>query len=139
MSSADADDLDDRRDELKSQLAKTRTDLNESSTSLRSAALDVDRAESALAGARAALAQTRNQLAAATARDKQMAAKLAAARAQLAKARAAVVVAQNRLNNQKTKAGDIVRDQYQRQTNLIPIAMLLQNTLQAWSQIEHRR
>ena len=57
-----------------------------------------------------------------------MAAKLNKAQAELAKAKAAVVAGQKALDAKKRLAGDIVRDQYQQQTNLLPIAMLLEST-----------
>ena len=47
------------------------------------------------------------------------------ARADLAAAVAAVVAGQARLDAQQAKAGQVVRDQYQQQTNLLPIALLV--------------
>ncbi len=107
---------------------KTRSSLNESSASLRRAAVAVDRTQSALVAAEAALAKTRRQLAAATQRDQLMAAKLTKAQADLARAKAAVVVGQQRLDAQDALAGEMVRDQYQQQTNLLPIALLVEST-----------
>ncbi len=107
---ATADDLTDRRDELKAQLTQTRSSLNESSASLRRAALAVDRTQSALVAAEAALAMTRRQLAVATQRDQLMAAKLTKAQADLARAKAAVVVGQQKLDAQDALAGEMVRN-----------------------------
>ena len=89
---AAADDLTDRREELKAQIASTRSSLSESSAALRRAAVAVDRTQSQLEAAKAALAETRRALAVAAERDRLMAAKLARAQAELARAKAAVVV-----------------------------------------------
>jgi murein DD-endopeptidase MepM/ murein hydrolase activator NlpD len=131
VATADADDLDDRRKDLRTQIAQSRADLSESSTSLSRAAVNVDRTEAALTGARAALAQTRTQLAAAAAADRTMAAKLDTAKTALAKARLAVVAGERRLAEQKTEAGKAVRDQLQQSTALMPIAAVLQKSTAA--------
>lgn len=123
--SAQADDLTDRRDLLQQQLAKTGTDLNESGAALNKAAMAVDEAQNRLDEARAQLAQTRRQLAAARTQDAAMAAKLKQARADLAKAKAAVEAGQAKLDAKKALAGEMVRTQYQQQTNLAPIAVLI--------------
>ena len=64
---ATADDLTDRRDELKAQLTKTRSSLNESSASLRRPRWPSTAPSRPLQAAQAALAETRRQLAAADA------------------------------------------------------------------------
>ena len=53
------------------------------------------------------------------------AAKLKKARAQLRAAKAAVVAGQRELDAQKAMAGGVVRDQYQQQNNLMPVALLV--------------
>ena len=45
--------------------------------------------------------------------------------AKLAKAKAAVVAGQKALDAKKRMAGAVVRDQYQQQTNLLPVAMMV--------------
>jgi murein DD-endopeptidase MepM/ murein hydrolase activator NlpD len=67
------------------------------------------------------------ELAAAQRLDVAMAAKLRSAKAALAKARAAVAANQKKLDAEKKLAGQMVRDQYQQQTNLLPIAMLVES------------
>jgi murein DD-endopeptidase MepM/ murein hydrolase activator NlpD len=124
---ATADDLTDRRKDLQAQLAQTRSNLSESSAVLRRAALAVDRTSAALGTAQAALAQTRRQLAAASQRDRLMATKLRTAQTTLAKARAAVLVGEQKLATQDALTSEIARNQYQQQTNLLPIAMLLES------------
>ena len=125
--SAHADDLADRRREVAQQIAKTKIALNESSQALNAAGVAVDQAQNQLASAEAALAETRRLLAVALAKDVAMAAKLKRARAELKAAQAAVVAGQARLDAQKVLVGEMVRDQYQQQTNLLPIAILVQS------------
>jgi murein DD-endopeptidase MepM/ murein hydrolase activator NlpD len=122
---ASADELTSQRARVKQQIAKTRSDLNESSQALNAAVVAVDKAQKKLDAASARLATTRQELAAAQTKDTQMAAKLQQARAELAAAVAAVVAGQARLDAQEAKAGQVVRDQYQQQTNLLPIALLV--------------
>ena len=122
---ASADELTSQRARVKQQIAKTKSDLNESSQALRVAVVAVDRAQNKLDAASARLATTRQRLAVAQAKDTQMAAKLQQARAELAAAVAAVVAGQARLDAQQAKAGRVIREQYQQQTNLLPIALLV--------------
>ena len=123
-----ADDLTDQRDQVKAQQAAKKRELNESSRALNVAADAVDAAESQLAAAQAALAQTRIELATARRVDAAMAAKLKAAEVALAKAKAAVKANQKKLDAEKVLAGQMVRDQYQQQTNLLPVALLMTDT-----------
>ncbi len=125
---ASADDLSDQRDQVKAQQAAKKRELNESSRALNSAADAVDAAESQLAAAQAALAQTRIELATARRVDTAMAAKLKAAEVALAKAKAAVKANQKKLDAEKALAGQMVRDEYQQQTNLLPVALLMTDT-----------
>jgi len=125
---AQADDLSGQRARLKQQLAQTRGDLNESSKALTAAGVAVDRAQAALDTARTRLAGTRRELATARAADKAMAARLKKAKADLAAAKAAVKAGQAELDAQKALAGQVVRDQYQQQTNLFPVAALVNSS-----------
>jgi murein DD-endopeptidase MepM/ murein hydrolase activator NlpD len=122
---ASADELISQRARVKQQIAKTKSDLNESSDALSAAVVAVDKAQNKLDAASARLQATRNELTAAQMKDAQMATKLQQARADLAAAVAAVVAGQARLDAQQTKAGRAVREQYQQQTNLLPIALLV--------------
>ena len=63
----------------------------------------------------------------AKAKDVKMAAKLKKAKADLAAAKAAVIAGQARLDAKKATAGEMVRDQYQQQTNLLPLAILVES------------
>ena len=125
---ASADSLSERRDKVSRALARTKTDLSESSHALSAAGAALAAAQERLDSARAQLARTQDELAAARARDIAMAARLKKARAELAQAKAAVVAGQKALDAKKRMAGNLVRDQYQQQTNLMPIALLLENT-----------
>ena len=124
VSTAQADELTDRRAELKAQIGKTRSDLNESSAALSDAGVRVDQAASRLAGARAELARAQSALSSAKAEDVRLARKLKQAQTDLAKAKAAVLECQERLAAKKQMVGVMVRNAYQQQTNLMPIAVL---------------
>jgi murein DD-endopeptidase MepM/ murein hydrolase activator NlpD len=122
---ASADELTSHRARVKQQIAKTKSDLNESSEALSEAVVAVDKAQNRLDVASARLEGTRQELTAAQTKDARMAWKLQQARADLAAAVAAVAAGQARLDAQQTKAGQAVREQYQQQTNLLPIAVLV--------------
>jgi murein DD-endopeptidase MepM/ murein hydrolase activator NlpD len=122
---ASGDELGARRAEVKQQIAKTKSDLGESTKALSKAAVSVDKAQHRLDVASAQLATTREELSAAEVQDSQMAMRLRIARADLAAAIAAVKAGQARLNAEQTKAGQMIRDQYQQQSNLLPVAVLL--------------
>ena len=122
---AAADDLTDERDRVRQQLAKTSGDLNESSKALSVAAKAVDRTAAQLTSARVRLAGTQRELAIARSEDLRLAAELRQAKAELATARARVALGQKNLAAERAVAGDLVRDQYQQQTNLLPLAVLV--------------
>jgi murein DD-endopeptidase MepM/ murein hydrolase activator NlpD len=122
---ASADELTAQRARVKQQIAKTKGELNESTKELSAAAVEVDKAQNKLDAATARLTTTREKLRVAQTKDAHMATKLQQARADLAAAVAAVVAGQARLDAQQAKAGQVVRDQYQKQTNLLPIALLV--------------
>jgi murein DD-endopeptidase MepM/ murein hydrolase activator NlpD len=122
---AAADELTTQRARVKQQIAKTKRDLNESTKALSAAAVAVDKAQNKLEAATSKLATTRQGVAAAKAKDVEMAAQLQQARADLAAAVAAVAAGQAQLDAEQVKAGQMIRDQYQQQANLIPIAVLV--------------
>jgi murein DD-endopeptidase MepM/ murein hydrolase activator NlpD len=125
---ASADSLADQRNQVTQQLARTKNALNESSHALSAAGAAVDQAQTRLETARAQLARTQAEVAAAHERDLALAAKLKKAKKDLAAAKAAVVAGQQAVDAKIAVAGDIVRDQYQQQTNLLPIALLVENS-----------
>ena len=122
---AAADDLTDERERVTQQLAKTSGDLNESSKVLSVAAKAVDRTAAQLESTRIRLAGTQRELAIARSEDLRLAAQLRHAKAELATARTRVALGQKKLAAEKAVAGDLVRDQYQQQTNLLPLAVLV--------------
>jgi murein DD-endopeptidase MepM/ murein hydrolase activator NlpD len=125
---AAADGLTEHRDRVKAQIAQTQNDLDDSSAALSAATAAVQATSAKLSAARAALAKTERELAAAKARDIAMAAKLKQAQLDLDKATAAVTEAQRLLDAQQKRAADIVRNQYQQQTNLLPIAVVVDDS-----------
>jgi murein DD-endopeptidase MepM/ murein hydrolase activator NlpD len=122
---ASADELTAKRARVKQQIAKTKSELNESTKELRTAVVHVDKAQNKLDAAAARLTATRQELRVAQTKDAYMATKLQQARADLAAAVAAVIAGQARLDAQQAEAGRVVRDQYQQQTNLMPVALLV--------------
>lgn len=128
VAAASADKLTERREQVKRELAQSRQQVADSDQELSTATAAVQRTTGEFDAARAALAQTRNELGAARVRDRQMTAKLKKAQAELAKAKAAVAAAQRELEAEIAMAGSMVRDQYQQQTNLLPIALLVERS-----------
>jgi murein DD-endopeptidase MepM/ murein hydrolase activator NlpD len=122
---AAADELVAHRARVKQQITKTKSDLNESTEALSKAAIAVDKAQNKLDAASARLAATRQELTTAQVKDVQMEGRLRQARSDLAAAVAAVAAGQARLNAEQAKAGQLIRDQYQQQTNLLPVAVLV--------------
>lgn len=128
ITTARADGLNDRHKALQQAISKTKQDMNESSRSAAAAAVALTKAEQALKDAQAALAQTQQEVAAAQKKDDELAKKLQQQQAALAKAKAAVLDGQKRLAQQKAEIGAIVRDDFQKQSNLLPLAMLTTST-----------
>jgi len=122
---ASAEDLDRHRARVVAQLAQSQHDLGESTEQLQDAAAAVESAQAQLTMAQQQLTLTKQRLETARAKDAAMAAKLKRAREQLAVAKAAVVTGQQELDAENTMAGNLARDQYQQQTNLLPMAILL--------------
>jgi murein DD-endopeptidase MepM/ murein hydrolase activator NlpD len=124
-SDASADELTSQRARVKQQISKTKSELNESTKTLSAAVVAVDKAQNKLDAATARLTTTRQELRVAQTKDAHMATRLQQVRADLAAAVAAVADGQARLDAQQAKAGQVIRDQYQQQTNLLPVAMLV--------------
>ena len=122
---AAADELTSRRARVKQEIAKTKSELNDYTKTLSAAVVAVDKAQHKLDTATARLTTIRQELRVAQTKDAHIATRLQQVRADLAAAVAAVVAGQARLDAQHAKAGQVVRDQYQQQTNLLPIALLV--------------
>jgi murein DD-endopeptidase MepM/ murein hydrolase activator NlpD len=124
-SDASADELTSQRTRVKQHIAKTKSELNESTKTLSAAVVAVDKAQNKLDAATARLTTTRQELRVAQIKDAHMATRLQQVRADLAAAVTAVAAGQARLDSQQAKAGQVIRDQYQQQTNLLPVALLV--------------
>src|SRR4029453_13785084 len=124
-SDASADELTSQRTRVKQHIAKTKSELNESTKTLSAAVVAVDKAQNKLDAATARLTTTRQELRVAQTKDAHMGTRLQQVRADLAAAVAAVAAGQARLDSQQAKAGQVIRDQYQQQTNLLPVALLV--------------
>jgi murein DD-endopeptidase MepM/ murein hydrolase activator NlpD len=125
---ATADNLSTQRDKVRRAMSQTQRQLNESARELSAATAAVERAQSELSAAQQRLAATQAELAEATRVDRMLAAKLRRAQVALAKAKAAVIAGQKKLDAEKRMAGNMMRDQYQQQTNLLPIAILTESS-----------
>jgi len=125
LTPATADDLTDRRKQISRQINQTKHDLSESSAALKRAGVEVARTQARLDLAEAELRKTQSELAVAKAKDTAAAARLRRAQDDLRKAKAAVRAGQRELDAQEAMAGRLVRDQYQQQSNLMPVALLV--------------
>lgn len=125
---AQADELDDRKAKVTKQLKSSKQQLNESTAELKTAAGKLEESQGQLDTAKAELAETQRKLGVAKEKDAEMAAKLKKAQEQLEKAKAAVKAGQKKVDAAKEMAGQQVRDSYQQQTNLLPIALLVENS-----------
>jgi murein DD-endopeptidase MepM/ murein hydrolase activator NlpD len=125
LTPATADDLTDRRKEISKQINQTKHELSESSAALKRAGVSVARTQAQLDLAEAELRKTQSELAVAKAKDTAAAARLRKAKEDLRRAKAAVRAGQRALDAQEAMAGRLVRDQYQQQSNLMPVALLV--------------
>lgn len=122
---ASADLLDDQRQQITSQLDAVNSAVGESSLALEEALARLNTSQGELAAAETALAQTREKVAAAHAEDDRLAASLRTAQDELAVAEAAVAAGEKAIADQRDMIGGIVREQYQRQHNLMGVAVLV--------------
>ena len=126
LTPATADDLTDRRKQIAKQISQTKHELSESIRRPEAAGVEVARTQAQLDVAEAKLRKTQSELAVAKAKDTAAAAKLQQGPgATCRKAKAAVRAGQRELDAQEAMAGRLVRDQYQQQSNLMPVALLV--------------
>lgn len=128
MPLARADGLDDQKKKVEAQISRTRTSLDESTSGLVAAELALQRAEAALTAARTALSGTTTAVAVATKADQAAAVGLKDQQTALAVARTAVTKGRQAIAAQKRQVAGMVSDQYQKQTNLMPLAVLAQSS-----------
>lgn len=131
IQTAQADDLTDRRDWVNRKIDQTKRDLSESGDKLSAAAEALEKSQAALSAAKAALQKTREELAAAKTYDEQMKAKLAEEQKKLKAAKIAVAKGQKNVDAEKALIGEVVREQYQQQTNLAGVSIMLTSESQA--------
>ncbi|HIT74879.1 MAG TPA: peptidoglycan DD-metalloendopeptidase family protein [Candidatus Avipropionibacterium avicola] len=121
---AHADDLDDQKSRIQKQLDKTKKELNESSKDLNKKVAALEASRIRLADARDKLAQVQADLAKARERDRKLAVRLAEEQEALEKAKKEVAAGIKRLEAQRAKVGEVVQQQWQQRTNLLPVAVL---------------
>ncbi|MBA8795753.1 murein DD-endopeptidase MepM/ murein hydrolase activator NlpD [Friedmanniella endophytica] len=128
LTPAHADSLDDQKKRLDRQLSAQKDDLDGSSQQLVRAVAALRNAEATLRQARSMLAGTRTKLTAARQADRTAAAKLATQQRALAAARAKVEQGTADLDAQRRLTAQAVSEQYQKQTTLMPYALLVQSS-----------
>ncbi len=125
LSSAQADSLDDRQAQIKKELRAKAHEIEDSSHKLSVAVEELNQSNQRLAEAQQRLAAANSELARAKAHDVEMARKLAVAQRELAKAKQAVVEAKADLDAETVRVGSLVRDQMQRNTQLLGVSAFL--------------
>ena len=125
---ARADGLDEQKKKVEAQISRTRAELDESTSGLVGAEVALQRAEAALTTARSTLTTTTTAVAAATTADQAAAKTLKDQQAALARANSAVTAGQQAIVVQKRQLALMVSDQYQKQTNVLPLAILAQSS-----------
>lgn len=123
---ASADQLDDRKQQLTSQVSSADDAVGESSKALEDAIATLKSSQGDLATAQAALQATQDKITAAKAEDARLADELRASQAALDEATAAVEAGQQAIAAQHSTIGEIARDQVQQQHNLMGMAVLIQ-------------
>lgn len=122
---AAADQLDDRRQQLQTQVDSASAAVTESTKKLDDALARLKDAQDELAAAQAALTATQDRLTAAKAADARLADELTAAQVSLNDADGAVEAGRLALDGQRPAVGAIARDQVQQQHNLMGLAVLV--------------
>ena len=110
---AASDDLEDRRDSVRRELARSERELDQSSADLLHARRALAGAQQRLTSAQRRLARSRGELAAAEVLDRRMQAQLEAAVARLRRARAAVREGRVGLAAQRDQLGRVAVESYQ--------------------------
>ncbi|QGF24392.1 peptidoglycan DD-metalloendopeptidase family protein [Raineyella fluvialis] len=123
---ASADQLDDRKQQLTTQLGDANDALGESSKALEDALAKLKASQGELAAAQAALAATQDKVSAAKAEDARLAGELRSSQAALDEATGAVEAGHLAIDAQRSTIGEIARDQVQQQHNLMGVAVLVQ-------------
>lgn len=122
---AAADDLDETRDRVGQQLTAAAAQLDADTKRLAEVGSALDRSRGQLQGARDQLAETQAQLAQAEREDAHAAHQWAQAQADLDLAGAAVAAGERKVEAQRLKVGTVARSQYQQQTGMVGIGMVV--------------
>jgi murein DD-endopeptidase MepM/ murein hydrolase activator NlpD len=122
---ATADDLDDRKAQLNGQVATAQEHVDGASVELEAANARVEAAIAQVTAAQAALEQAEAEVAAARAYDELMAGELAAAQATYRAAETKQNNGQVRVENERTRLGEVARSAFQQNSDLVNIAQVL--------------
>ncbi len=123
-SPAAADDLKDRRDQVRKAIVTSRQGVSESKAEMSKALAALAKAQSALAKAQRALSAATNAVGAARAADAAIGARLAVARTKLEQAKQAVTRAKAAVAAQLSLMGQAARESYQQQTDLVGLSVV---------------
>lgn len=127
-STARADELDDQKKAVQSQMAQNEADLHEANAEALKAAQALEQSQAALAQAQAKLAQARSALQQSQALDRQRAAELEAAKAALKKAQDEAAAAQREVVAWQKESGSRVRETMQQNNPLAGYGVLFSDT-----------
>lgn len=126
LPAASAEDLDDRKKQVRGDITRAERELDSSAERLVAAVASLESARVELAGAREELAVTRGELSAAEVMDRQMQAKLDTSIARLEDARAELVVGRRDVAAQEEVLGQLAVQNYQvGDPNLLGLSMVL--------------
>ena len=120
-----AQSLTDQRDQVRKEIVEAKEDISESSVAAKNAATKLSESQTQLSKAQAKLSQLQSQLAAAKAEQEATDEALKIAQDELAKAREATRLAQADVAAQRDVIGIAARTQYQKQTDLVGLGVLL--------------
>lgn len=123
---AAADELDDRKQELSTEVSEASQSAQDSAAALQKAIEDLESSQSELSEAEEALASTQEELSTAKSDYSRLKDDLAQAEADLEEATAAVEAGRKAVQSQQDMVGDIARTDYQQQHNMIGIAVLVE-------------
>ena len=123
-SPAGADDLKDKRDQVRKALVSTRSDVKESKAEVSKAIQNLAKAQAALAKAQRGLNAANDAVYAARATDAAIGRRLAAARVKLAAAKKAVTRAKAEVDAQLRLMGQAAREAYQQQSDLVGLTVV---------------
>ena len=121
---AGADDLKDRRDQVRKAIVSSKSDVAESKAEVSKAVRNLAKAQAALAKAHRGLAAANDAVNEARAVDASIGRRLAAARAKLAAAKKAVAAAKAEVDAQLRLMGQAAREAYQQQTDLVGLTVV---------------